>query len=125
MSQIEASFDPIAVHIGNRLKAKRKSNKWSQKYLASKVGLTFQQIQKYESGTNKISSTTLFRLANALEVPVTYFYQGLQDVTQDICSQVGELPDGMEMLRTILEIKNPESRKSLLLMAKTLASVQS
>lgn len=120
----ENSLDPIAQHIGTRIRSKRKQFGWSQRGLADRVGLTFQQIQKYESGANKVSSPTLYHLARTLEVPVGYFYEGLDNPSDDLYLRVAQTPEGGEMMRSFIEIKNPAARTSLVSMAKTLAGSQ-
>ena len=67
----------IDLHLGNRLHCRRKALRLTQKQLGEHAGVTFQQIQKYECGTNRISGAMIWLLADALEVPVTYFYDGL------------------------------------------------
>lgn len=117
--------DPVAQFIGSRIRDKRKQRGWSQKALAERVGLAFQQIQKYESGANRVNSITLFYIGQALEVPISYFYDGLEGTGEDLCSQVASLPDGTEMMRNFLAIKNPLTRASLVTMAQTLARTES
>jgi len=70
------SPDPIDTHVGLRVRKRRKMLGMSQSLLGTIVGVTFQQVQKYERGTNRISSSRLFRLANALDVTVSYFFEG-------------------------------------------------
>jgi len=72
-----ASPDPIDVCIGSRLRLRRLAMGFSQETLARALGITFQQIQKYERGTNRIFASRLFHLARVLRVPVAYFFQGL------------------------------------------------
>jgi transcriptional regulator with XRE-family HTH domain len=69
----------IDTHLGTRLRARRRLLNWTQQDLAAEVGVRFQQIQKYECGANKMSASRLWSLARALNVPVTYFYEGLDD----------------------------------------------
>jgi transcriptional regulator with XRE-family HTH domain len=114
--------DPISLHIGSRIRIKRKLLGWSQTTLAEMVGLTFQQIQKYESGANKVASPTLYRLSRVLEVPVGFFYEGLdQDITATLANQMAETREGTEMMRTFLAIDSDTSRKNLLSIARALA----
>ena len=117
--------DPVAQYIGSRIRDKRKQRGWSQKALAERVGLAFQQIQKYESGANRVNSITLFQISQALEVPIGYFYDGLEGNKEDLCSQVASLSDGMDMMKNFISIKNPLTRASLVSMAKTLAMTES
>jgi len=70
--------NPIDAHVGNRLRQRRALLGLSQDKLARSLGLTFQQIQKYERGANRISAGRLYQLATALEVPVGYFYAGIE-----------------------------------------------
>lgn len=69
--------DPIDVCIGSRLRLRRLALGFSQETLARALGITFQQIQKYERGTNRIFASRLFHLARVLRVPIGYFFQGL------------------------------------------------
>lgn len=70
--------DPIDVHAGKRLRARRKALGLSQQTLGEKLGVSFQQIQKYERGTNRISFSTLVRAAHVLGVEIDYFAEGLE-----------------------------------------------
>ena len=67
----------IDLHLGKRLRRRRRLLGLTQQQLADSVGVRFQQIQKYECGANRISAARLWKLAEALEVPVGYFYDGL------------------------------------------------
>ena len=67
----------IDLHLGKRLRRRRRLLGLTQQQLADAVGVRFQQIQKYECGANRISAARLWSLAEALEVPVSYFYDGL------------------------------------------------
>jgi transcriptional regulator with XRE-family HTH domain len=65
-------------HIGLRLRSRRLALKMTQTDLADALGVTFQQVQKYEKGSNRISASTLNEMAETLKVPVAYFFEGLQ-----------------------------------------------
>ena len=67
----------VDVHIGERIRARRKMLGVSQERLAWNVGLTFQQIQKYERGTNRVSAANLYEIAHVLDVPIEFFFEGL------------------------------------------------
>ena len=71
--------NPIDVYVGNRLKLRREMLKISQAKLASLLGVTFQQIQKYEKGTNRIGASRIWDMALVLKVPVDYFYEGIDE----------------------------------------------
>ncbi len=72
---------PLDVHIGNRLRWQRKMLGMSQKAFGQCVGLTFQQIQKYERGVNSISSRRLYEFSHVLQVALTFFYEGYGEKT--------------------------------------------
>src|ERR1700744_5978690 len=69
----------IDLHLGKRLRRRRRLLGLTQQQLANSVGIRFQQIQKYECGANRISAARLWQLAEALETPVSYFYDGLAE----------------------------------------------
>ena len=71
--------DPVDVHVGARMRELRKSQGVSQTDLGSAIGVTFQQIQKYEKGTNRVSASMLYAIARRLAVPLTAFFEGLPD----------------------------------------------
>jgi transcriptional regulator with XRE-family HTH domain len=67
--------DPVDIHVGSRLRMRRNLVGLSQEQLGKSLGLTFQQIQKYERGINRMGSSRLFQIAKALSVPVAYFFE--------------------------------------------------
>jgi transcriptional regulator with XRE-family HTH domain len=71
--------DPIDVQVGLRIRARRKDLKMSQEKLAEACDVTFQQIQKYERGANRVSASALYHIARKLQVPVAYFFDGLDE----------------------------------------------
>ncbi len=68
----------IDLHLGKRLRSRRRILGLTQQQLAGACGVRFQQIQKYECGANRISAARLWRISEALQVPVGYFYDGLE-----------------------------------------------
>lgn len=78
---------PIDIHVGARVRARRRLLGITQEKLGEALGLTFQQVQKYERGSNRISASRLFELSRILGVPVTYFYEG----TEALGSEAGSL----------------------------------
>jgi transcriptional regulator with XRE-family HTH domain len=86
----------IDLHLGKRLRRRRRLLGLTQQQLAASVGVRFQQIQKYECGANRISAARLWSLAEALEVPVNYFYDGLAKASRE--DLTGERTDGGEVL---------------------------
>lgn len=78
--------NPIDLYVGKRLRQRRRLLGLTQQQLAGEVKIRFQQIQKYESGANRISASRLWSLARALDVPVSYFFDGLND---DVAEEAG------------------------------------
>lgn len=75
--------NPVDQHVGARIRARRKQMDVNQEKLAGALGLTFQQIQKYERGTNRVSASKLFAVARFLDVPIGWFFDGLSDQSTD------------------------------------------
>ena len=73
------SPNPVDLHVGGRVRMRRKMLGVSQERLAEALGLTFQQVQKYERGANRISASKLYEIARFLSAPVAYFFEGLTD----------------------------------------------
>lgn len=79
----EAQAHFVDLHVGGRLRLRRKSLGLSQTTVAEAVGLTFQQLQKYERGSNRISASRLYALAHLLKVQVGWFFEGLPDTDRE------------------------------------------
>ena len=86
------SPDPIDVHVGQRLRLRRNLLGMSQQKLGEAVGLTFQQIQKYERGANRMGASRLYQFGRLLEVPVAFFFE---DIPGDLESGYHVQPNGM------------------------------
>lgn len=86
--------DPIDVHVGQRIRLRRNLVGMTQEQLASSVGVTFQQIQKYERGFNRVSASRLYDIGNVLSVPISFFFQ---DVSMQVAEErYGALPESFE-----------------------------
>ncbi|MGJ8604308.1 MAG: helix-turn-helix domain-containing protein [Marivita sp.] len=73
---------PVDVHVGKRVRHRRWLVGMTQQQLAEKVGIKFQQIQKYETGANRVSASRLWDIADSLDVPVAFFFEGIEDAEQ-------------------------------------------
>jgi transcriptional regulator with XRE-family HTH domain len=115
-----AGPDPIDVYVGSRLRERRISLGMSQTTLAERMSLAFQQIQKYERGTNRLSASALWRAAEAVDVPVTFFFDGLRQSDTVVHDQ--ELD--VVMLRLTQKIRNltPSLRERLSALIATIGS---
>ena len=128
-----ASKDPsdIDKHIGYKLKLRRVDSGMSQEALGEKVGLSFQQIQKYEKGANRISASRLFELTRILEVDISYFFEGYETsgsyLRMEDSAPIPKFLDfvssngGMSLNRAFTRIKSRRTRRALIDMAKSLA----
>jgi transcriptional regulator with XRE-family HTH domain len=122
----ERGPSPVDRHVGLRMRMRRKELGLSQERLAESVGLTFQQIQKYERAANRISASKLWELARALRTDVGYFYDGLAELEQGSQSQESLhafllAPDGLELAAHFLRIANPRLRRRTLELVRALA----
>ena len=127
--------DPIDVHVGSQLKMRRRLLSISQGEIGNNLGLTFQQIQKYEKGTNRIASSRLLKLSKILDVPVEYFFEAMPDhVEQHARNFSIENPETFDQVRLVsretvelilnyYKIKNPKVRKRVFELIKGLALV--
>jgi len=75
----ERTPNPVDLHVGARVRMRRRLAGVSQEKLAEALGLTFQQVQKYERGANRVSASKLYEIAAALQTPVAFFFEGLAD----------------------------------------------
>lgn len=75
----DRSPNPVDLHVGGRIRMRRRILGVSQEKLADALGLTFQQVQKYERGANRVSASKLYEIARTLQAPITYFFEGLAD----------------------------------------------
>lgn len=86
---------PVDLHVGQRLRNRRWLMGMTQQQLASAVGIKFQQIQKYESGANRVSASRLWDLSQALDVPVSFFFDGLIEESADrVNGENGQMANG-------------------------------
>ena len=77
----ERTPNPVDLYVGGRIRMRRRSLGVSQAKLAEDLGLTFQQVQKYERGANRVSASKLYEIARSLQTPVAFFFEGLNDPT--------------------------------------------
>lgn len=107
---------PVDVHVGKRVRHRRWMVGMTQQQLAEKVGIKFQQIQKYETGMNRISASRLWDIAEALSVPVAYFFEGL-DGAEDKATETavpGDIladKEALELVRSYYAIPENQRRR--------------
>ena len=116
---------PVDRHVGRRVCEKRLALGYNQSDLGRALGLTFQQIQKYEKGTNRVGAGRLSAIANALGVPVTYFFQVVNGsdspAVKPRALESLKLPGASALLGHYANIKDPAQRKAVVDLARSLA----
>ncbi len=143
---------PVDEHVGRRIRLLRGLRKYSQEKLAKALGITFQQVQKYERGTNRVGASRLYDLAQILDVPVGFFFDGLEGFTtahgvglheeqagfqsgsekeeKDTPSEVKKecriellmQPETLELAQAYYSIKDEKTRQQLLNFIKAIAT---
>lgn len=132
--------NPVDIHVGSRVRLRRTLLGLSQEKLGEAVGLTFQQIQKYERGANRIGASRLFEFSRILDVPVSFFFDDMPDgsAVEDgqaawglgDQSQSSLEPDPLtrretlELVRAYYRIGDPQVRKRLFELAKSLGNAE-
>ena len=119
---------PVDVHVGKRVRHRRWLIGMTQQQLAEQVGIKFQQIQKYETGANRVSASRLWDIAEALDVPVSFFFEGLDEAVKAE-SKKSMVPDdlmghkeALDLVRSYYAI--PENqRRRLFELARVLSDV--
>lgn len=120
------TMNPIDQHVGKRIRQRRWLKGMSQQDLAVRCNVKFQQVQKYETGANRVSASRLWEIAQALEVEVPYFFEGLEvdaraETEADISTSPVLAKEAVDLVRTYYGIPE-KSRTQLLSLAKTLAA---
>ncbi|MEM6682734.1 MAG: helix-turn-helix transcriptional regulator [Pseudomonadota bacterium] len=117
--------NPVDIHVGKQVRKRRNALSMSQEKLGKALGLTFQQVQKYERGTNRIGSSRLYELAQILDVDISYFFEGYDEPTTAILGQVAENatefegaapenPETIDLIRVYYRIKDVAVRRRML-----------
>ncbi|SCZ54155.1 helix-turn-helix domain-containing protein [Epibacterium ulvae] len=86
---------PVDVHVGKRIRHRRWLIGMTQQQLAEQVGIKFQQIQKYETGANRVSASRLWDISDALDVQVSFFFEGLQEDGKEVSADSKLMPDDL------------------------------
>src|SRR4051812_24434221 len=125
--------NPIDIHVGSRIRLRRTMLGMSQEKLGESLGITFQQIQKYEKGTNRVGASRLQAIASILNVPVAFFFEdapnedgtpgnGLSEENgTGFAVEFLNTTEGMNLNRSFVKISDPKIRRRVLDLIKTLA----
>ncbi len=119
---------PIDLMVGKRIRLRRVQLGLSQTELGQKLGVTFQQVQKYENGTNRVSCSRLYETATALEVPISFFFMDSTHAGLELAVaeqfDVPDLKDGIHLMTAFRQIPSIAIRKSFIAFVETLAGEQ-
>lgn len=130
--------NPIDAYVGSQVKLRRSVVGMSQTELAKRLGITFQQVQKYEKGANRIGASRLYLISEILEVPVQFFFEGVESVmegqvTADGSIDKGEVdkveefirsPSGIDLCRSFVSIDEPKLRRRVMALVKSIAGAE-
>ena len=126
------SPNPVDIHVGSRLRLRRMLVGLSQEKLGDRMGLTFQQIQKYEKGVNRIGASRLFKLSQVLDVPVQFFFEGMPSADGKSAAGMAESDseaflyeflntrDGLELNRAFIKVTDANVRRSVIELVRSL-----
>ena len=124
--------NPIDIHVGARIRLRRQLLKMSQERLGDDLGVTFQQVQKYERGAIRVGASRLYRLSRVLEVPVQFFFEGLgeksaasgmaEDDQTPLVYDFIQSADGVSLAESFSRIKDAKVRRRVLELVRTLAA---
>ncbi len=132
MSDNEKKPNPIDIHVGSRVRLRRTMLGMSQEKLGNALDITFQQIQKYEKGANRIGASRLQNIANVLNVPVAFFFEDAPSSTQTATGMSEEnsttyvvdflsSSEGLQLNRAFVKIQDAKVRRKIVDLVKTLA----
>jgi transcriptional regulator with XRE-family HTH domain len=125
--------NPIDKHVGSRVRMRRKLLAMSQTQLADALGLTFQQVQKYEKGTNRMGASRLQQMSDSLQVPVEFFFEGAPTTSAPHGSNRSALTmadiddfvsnsDGLKLIGAFMRIDNAALRRRIVMLVQEIAS---
>ena len=126
--------NPVDAHVGSRVRLRRMLLGMSQERLGESMGLTFQQVQKYEKGVNRIGASRLFQISKILDVPVQFFFEEAPHVGGDGSPARGMAEseafileflnsrEGLELNRAFVKIADPKVRKSVVDLVRALSA---
>ena len=127
VSTVKRSPHATDRHVGNRVRMRRKMQGMTQEKLGKALGLTFQQVQKYEKGTNRIGASRLQHIASIQQVPISFFFEGapgLSDVLDESSDYVSDFlatSDGLALTKAYMHIENAKLRRSIVALVKQIA----
>ena len=125
---VTKSPSPTDRHVGARVRMRRMMLGMSQTKLGDAIGLTFRQVQKYERGTNRIGASRLQQIAHILQVPVSFFFEGLPLPTETSSEEGAYIDDflatsdGLSLTKHFMRIKDPKTRRRIVDLVEHIAT---
>jgi len=125
--------NPIDIHVGSRIRLRRTMLGMSQEKLGESLGITFQQVQKYEKGTNRVGASRLQNIASILNVPVSFFFEdapddsaasgasGMEENSSTYVVSFLSSSEGLQLNRAFVKIADPKVRRRIIDLVKSLA----
>jgi transcriptional regulator with XRE-family HTH domain len=125
--------NPIDKHVGSRVRMRRMMLSMSQEKLGDALGLTFQQVQKYEKGTNRIGASRLQQISHILQVPVAFFFEGAPSLHGQVADGARDAPspayvsdflatsEGLSLTKAFMQIKEPKLRRRIVDLVEEIA----
>jgi len=111
----------IDAHVGERIRLRRTEAGLTQEQLAAALGISYQQVQKYETGANRVSAGRMLEIAHTLGIDVADMFEGLQDDTAGVpLAHGGHQRSAIELVRTFSQIEDPEVRAAIAGLVKTI-----
>jgi transcriptional regulator with XRE-family HTH domain len=115
-------IEPHDIEVGRRIRIRRLERQMSQTELAVQLGVTFQQVQKYEKGVNRVGAARLQRIADALEVPISFFFSAPERGSQrEAVMPFLESPHAIRLMRAFARISDPAVQRSVLELVERIA----
>ena len=131
MSENKKKPNPIDMHVGGRIRLRRNMLGISQEKLGESLGITFQQIQKYEKGTNRVGASRLQAISGVLEVPVAFFFEDApggsannnfaEDASTTYVVDFLSSTEGLRLNRAFVKISDPKVRNRIIDLVRALA----
>ncbi|WP_367718867.1 helix-turn-helix domain-containing protein [Nitratireductor sp. GISD-1A_MAKvit] len=134
MNKNKKKPNPIDIHVGGRIRLRRNMLGMSQEKLGESLGITFQQIQKYEKGTNRVGASRLQAIASVLSAPVAFFFEGapggdeneagggMAEEGADFVVDFLNSSEGVQLNRAFAKISDPKVRRRVIDLVKVLAT---
>jgi transcriptional regulator with XRE-family HTH domain len=125
--------NPVDMHVGSRVRLRRMMLAISQEKLAKALGLSFQQVQKYEKGANRIGASRLEQISRFLQVPVAFFFEGASDTSavatseEDtrslaLMNEFASSPDGLRLIQSFAQVEDADVRRRIVDLVQAIGS---